>query len=116
MTHTYGGVHGICIIIKNNLVKHVTIIEEKQSSHVLWMHINKKALGLSFIIGAVYIPHEASKYHDNEIFDELSEDIISLKSSYEVPICIMGDFNSRTSTLDDFITLDEHISIIYNLE
>ena len=104
------------MIIKNNLVKHVTLIEEKQSSHVLWMYFNKNAFGLPCILGAVYIPHEASKYHDNEIFDEIKEDVIRLKSSYDVPICLIGDFNSRTSTLDDFITLDEHISIIYNLD
>ena len=116
ITHKFGGVHGICMIIKNNLVKHVTIIDEKQSSHILWLYINKNAFGLACLIGAVYIPHEASKYHDNEIFDEINEDIISLKSSYDVPICIIGDFNSRTSTLDDFVTLDEQITIIYNLE
>ena len=64
----------------------------------------------------MYIPHEASKYHDSDLFDELAEDIINIKSKYDAPICMIGDFNSRTGNLDDFIILEEQISEICNLD
>ena len=114
--HKFGGIHGLCMLVKENISKHAKLLEENDSKHVLWVYFNKKAFGLSCVFGSVYIPHEASKYYNKELFDELAEDIINIKSKYDAPICLLGDFNSRTGTLDDFTVLEEQISEICNLD
>jgi endonuclease/exonuclease/phosphatase (EEP) superfamily protein YafD len=55
-----------------------------------------------FVCG-VYIPPEKSVYFENEIFDELENDIA--QSSSKGNIIILGDFNARTNTLEDFISI-----------
>ena len=37
-------------------------------------------------------------------------DIIMLKGDFVIPICLIGDFYSRTGLLDDFLDIDNHIS------
>jgi hypothetical protein len=55
----------------------------------------------------VYIPPEKYVYFENEIFDELENDIIKFSSKWN--IMILGDFNARTNTLEDFISKDANI-------
>ena len=74
------------------------------SNSVLWAKIDNEAFGFDFILGSVYIPHESSKFYDDDIFESLSTDIIMLKSLYNLPVCLIGDFNSRTGNLDDFMS------------
>jgi endonuclease/exonuclease/phosphatase (EEP) superfamily protein YafD len=45
-----------------------------------------------------------SVYFENEIFGELENDIIQFSSKGN--IMILGDFNARTNTLEDFISKD----------
>ena len=57
-------------------------------------------LGYDCIIGAVYKPHEMSDiYHD---------DIVSIKVTFDIPIILLGHFNSRTCIPTDFEHLYEH--------
>ena len=104
------------MLVKDHISKYASLLDEYSSCHVLWVYFNKNAFGLPCIFGSVYIPHEASKYHDSDLFDELAEDIVNIKSKYDAPICMIGDFNSRTGNLDDFIILEEQISEICNLD
>ena len=64
---------------------------------------------LSFVLGITYLTGEISKHYDKEMFSNMLEDILKLKESYDVPICIVGDLNSRIGTLDDFVTIDDHV-------
>ena len=41
------------------------------------------------------VPHEASVYFDQDCFDDLSSDLITLSSKHDTPICIAGDFNMQ---------------------
>jgi hypothetical protein len=45
----------------------------------------------------VYIPPKQSTYSSEEAFNELED------------IALVGDFNSKTSTLEDFIIPDQHL-------
>ena len=71
------------------------------------MKLSKEVLGYDIIIGASYFPHEGSVYFDDEMFNVLCSDIIDLNSTYNVPLCLAGDFNARTSNLNDFVTYDD---------
>ena len=106
------GMYGICAFIRQRYIDYVHIIEATRSTNVLWLRVDQKAFGLNFILGTVYIPPEGSKHYDNDVFDNIANDIIHIKNAYnEEPFCFIGDFNSRTGLLDDFITFD---SMVYS--
>ena len=76
------------------------------------MVVSKAAFGHKFIIGNVYLPHEGSPYHQNELFDDLSQDLLTLNAQYGLPIVLIGDFNARTGLVSDFIEIDKCVAEI----
>ena len=40
-----------------------------------------------------------SEYYHEDVFEYLSNDIITINAVYNVPILLVGDFNSRTGNL-----------------
>ena len=100
--HKHGGIHGICVFIRQNIAHNCTIIDKFVSESVLWIHLNKNISGFEFILGAVYLPHEASDYHHEDIYEFLADDIITIKATLDVPIILLGNFNSRVGLKTDF--------------
>ena len=100
--HKYRGIHGICVFIKERISHNCTIIDNFVSESVLWIHFNKNVSGHAFILGAVYLPHEASHYHHEDIYEILAAYIITIKATYDVPIILLGDFNSWIGLKSDF--------------
>ena len=113
-THKYGGVHGLCMLVKNNIVNHSKPVTGVKSPYVLWRKFNKEAFGLSCIIGSVYLPCGNPTHKDNTMFDTIYDDISYMKLKLKLPICLIGDMNSRTGNLDD--TLDFEREVIGNSE
>jgi len=101
-SHKYGGIHGLGILIRTCYAEHCHIIDTCISTSTLWLHVNENVLGFSFILAAVYIPHESSVHNHNGLYDELIDDLITVTASYDSPILLLGDFNSRSGTLSDF--------------
>ena len=60
----------------------------------------------NFIVGAIYMPHEGSKYHHPDIFSDLESDIRIIKEKHDMPLMLVGDFNSRTGTLNEIMFLE----------
>ena len=54
----------------------------------------------------IYIPPEKSTYFDKEIFDELESDIGLIYFNSKGNTMILGDFNGRTNTLEDYVPKD----------
>ena len=106
--HKYGGIHGICILVKAHHAINCHIIDTLSSESILGLHVNNKVLGYDCIIGAVYIPYEMSDYYHDDIYDFLADDIVSIKVTFDIPIILLGDFNSRTGIATDFEHLYEH--------
>ena len=51
------------------------------------------------------------------LHDSIANDIIHIQNAYnEEPFCFIGDFNSRTGLLDDFITFDSMVADKYGLD
>ena len=92
------GIHGLHVYISNHLADLCIQISDNNlcCNLVIWIKIAE-----SFILGALYLPHEGSKYHIQELFDELTLDIFSIREKYDMPILLTGDFNSRTGSLND---------------
>ena len=90
------------MFIREHIAHNCTIIDNFVIESVLWVHLNKNISGYDFILGAVYLPHEASDYHHEEIYEFLADDIITIKTTHDVPIILLGDFNSRVDWKTDF--------------
>ena len=100
----HGGVHGLCLIAKD--IYNIHVLEDIHSHYILWTKVEFKC-NFKFILGSVYVPHESSKYHDPELFEEIACAIVDVKRKFDLPICLVGDFNSRTGNLADFIEDEE---------
>ena len=107
-SHQYGGVHGLCMLVSNNIVKHSKLITGVKSPYVLWVQFSEEAFGFSCVIGSVYLP--CTKTHkDGEMFETIYDDIFYLKGILELPICLIGDMNSRTGELDDILIFEREV-------
>ena len=71
-THKYGGIHGICILVKNAYASNCSVVTEFMSESVLWLHNSRPVIGYEFLLGAVYLPHEASTYYNNNIYSYIT--------------------------------------------
>ena len=100
--HMYGGIHGICILVEDSIATHCTIITDFVSESILWLYVDKNVLGYDFILGAVYLPHEASVHYHDYVFEYLCNDLITIGATYNVPVILLGDFNARTGITNDF--------------
>ena len=104
-----GGTHGLAIFVNERLQGNVTPNEDPElCEHVMWVRVVLDAY-VSFVLGSVYIPHEGSIHFDDEWHSNISADLIAL-GKLSLPFMLVGDFNSRTGTLDDFMEYDENIA------
>ena len=66
-THKNGGIHGICILAKNADASNCSAVTEFMSESVVLLHISKSLIGYEFILGAVYLPHDASTSYSDDV-------------------------------------------------
>ena len=97
----------MCILMKNRIFNCSERIHATVSESIIWVKVDSRILCFEFIVGAVYLPCEGSIHHSNEVFDNLVQDIIDIKSRYDAPFCLLGDFNARTGLLDDFLDVED---------
>ena len=79
------------------------------SPYILWVKFENDAFGIECVIGSVYLPGDTSKYKDNNMFNIIYDDITSIISRYNIPVCLIGDFNSRTGELNDCLNIESEI-------
>ena len=104
--YLYPGIHGINILVSNTYKGSVVQLQDDVvCDSALWIKVNAQ-----FLLCSIYIPHEASKHFCNDIFDNLATDTSTLFAKYNLPIMLIGDFNSRTGMLDDFMAENEIVN------
>ena len=96
---------GIFVLVKDSLADSVKEVCGK-SKFIYWIHVDEKVFGKECIAGAVYLACERSRHHSADMFDMISNDLVDLKARYDLPVLLMGDFNSRTGRLSDFFPED----------
>ena len=57
-----GEFHGITIFVNEFIAQRCIIIHDLSSEFILWIRINDKLSGIYLLLGAIYLPHEASDY------------------------------------------------------
>ena len=103
------------MLVNKEYTNHTKQINETQSPYILWIKFNKEAFGFACIIGAAYFPGETSKYKDNRMFEIIKRDLSTLKYSYKLPMCIIGDLNAHTGSLDDTFIIERSVINICEL-
>ena len=115
--HKFGGIHGLCVYVKDEIYEDIHVMNDfTQSESIMWLKFENKTNLFSMLIGAVYIPHEASKFYHKDIFPNLEFDVATLKSQHDIPIILIGDFNSSVGLLSDFLSIDESFTELFGLE
>ena len=108
---------GIAILVRQDLADSVNVLNFSDNEYVLWLKLHRSILGYSVIIGTVYIPPRSSKYSTEHEYDAIMKDLIDINIGYnECNICLVGDFNSRTGNLLDFVEPDEQLMHATGLE
>ncbi|CAB3996549.1 Hypothetical predicted protein, partial [Paramuricea clavata] len=95
---------GITLLFNNKFQKYVSVV--KKSHFSLWCMISKELLNSEndLYLCGVYIPPEQSNYYDIEMFDNLENEAIMFSTKGDV--MSIGDFNARTSKLEDFVSTE----------
>jgi len=101
---------GLAIIYRKEIEQYINFIETK-SDFIQWVQLSKEMSCVkddNLIIECVYIPPKQSTYSSEEAFNELEDEIISVSKNAK-HIALVGDFNFKISTLEDFIIPDQDL-------
>ena len=102
------------VLIKNkhsNLVTHIN----SSSPNIYWCRLHKSLLGLEsgIYLATVYSPPlQSQKKAGKDVISIVDKEI--QKYSAQGKIILLGDFNARTGTLNDFIENDTHGPVLPN--
>ena len=102
-SYAYAGIHGLQVYINDRIANQCYQINDKDFTcePVLWVNILNK-----FVLGTIYVPCQDSFHHKSNFFDNLTLDMYLIKESYDLPFMMIGDFNSRTGTLNEIMILE----------
>ena len=97
---------GIALIIRNDILTNIEILKN-ESKLISWMKISKNLLNLNddLYLGVIYNPPYRSKYAVEDPYLEIQHEFDRVCSNRN-NVLLCGDFNSRTSTSDDYIRAD----------
>jgi len=105
---------GHAIFVKKHLYKYVSVVADKIQLGTVWIKMacpqNSKK---SVFIGFVYLPPQSSTYYTQVGGLSFEEHMISLQKDImffqeQGQVVMMGDFNARTSRLNEWDLLDPH--------
>ena len=101
---------GIALIIRNSILSNIEILKN-ESKLISWMKISKDLLlsNEDVYLGIIYNPPYRSKYAHEDPYLEIQLELDRVCSNKK-NILLCGDWNSRTSTLNDYIPVDYFMS------
>ena len=101
---------GIAFAVREELEENIEVINS-DSENIMWVKIKRFGSPKHLMLGIVYISPITSTYTQNVLgnpyrtWEILGEEIAQYKTQFD--ICLVGDFNARTSSLDDYIMNDD---------
>ena len=87
--------------VDKSLLSHYRFVQHTVSECMIVFEVDTK--NDNFVGSVVYIPPEQSPYFNRFVFDEIEETLLHIDSDKMI---LLGDFNARTASLDDFVTVD----------
>ncbi|MCG8049047.1 MAG: reverse transcriptase family protein [Candidatus Thiodiazotropha endolucinida] len=111
---------GIALIVKEELLPYIKIDYTRSSKLILFFTISKALYGFEnhdedLVCGIVYIPPHGSKYASEDPYLEIQEQLFRycLDAKH---LLLLGDFNSRSKNMPDYVCIDKHFSDVYGLQ
>ena len=100
---------GVVVFAKSSIYVNIEVLKSS-SENVLWF-ILKDVLYAPVLFGAMHIPSENSiyMYCSIDFFDVIADDILKFVAEKNCKVCLLGDFNARSGTNDDFSNLDDYV-------
>jgi hypothetical protein len=98
---------GVVVFVKSSIFVIIEVLKSS-SEDVLWF-ILKDVLYAPVVFGAMCIPPENSIYSSIDIFDVIEDDILKFVAEKNCKVCLLGDFDARSGTKDDFVNLDDYV-------
>ena len=102
---------GIIVIYKNTLKSNMCFVSSDSEFVQRVKFLNTPEHNQTFLLGCVYIPPANSKYSTIDAFDEIEYEFISFQDNTNYG-ALIGDFNSRTSVLQDYFIPNENLMYI----
>ena len=101
---------GLILAVKENLIEYIDIITS-DCKFVFWFKLSKKVVNLNsdILFGIVYIPPENTRYSSADCFTDIEQELMNFSKTSE-HVCLLGDFNSRTGKLKDYVYLDNFLA------
>jgi hypothetical protein len=110
---------GIAVAVNKKYSKYVRFLETN-SKYVLWLSMEKNVLQIDkdILFGCIYIPPEGSPYSDESCYDTIESELVNLNTdnTHGYYAYLIGDFNSRTGKLSEFVSVDERLAGLVGLE
>ena len=71
---------------------------------VFWFKLSKKVVNSNsdILIGIVNIPAENIRFSSADCFTDIEQELMNFSKTSEY-VCLLGDFNSRTGRLKDYV-------------
>ena len=101
---------GLAVFVKGSIFSYCSEVKSNDNECVQWVKVGKQLLGFDLMIGNTYIPGTGSAYYKGDEFETLYNDILDMTADYECEMCLIGDFNSKTSNFKDYLTLDSTVA------
>ncbi len=101
---------GVATFFKKEISDGVHNLERFDSDIAQFFRMGMDICGYEFILGTVYIPPGNSDFVVGDEFESLMDTLLTINEEYELPVCLVGDFNARTGRLEDLVALDPHIA------
>ena len=107
---------GIGIFVKNELAKNISVIES-DSDYICWFKLDKSCLNIDedMHFGAVYTPPSDSRFNTQDEMDMFEVEISSMCISHKY-VLLLGDFNARIQTKEDFLDVDDFFAEHFNFD
>ena len=105
---------GIAIYI---LKQYISFIES-EGQYVQWFKFQKCLLNCEkdVLFGAVFKPLANSKYTNTDALEEIENELLTFADKFDAYVSLIGDFNAKTGTREDFIVPDESLIGIFEIE
>ena len=107
---------GISVYFDEKLVNYISKIDT-DSDYVLWIELSKHLFNLdeNVILGAVYILPEGSNFYNDDEFSQFENEITSFCNTHKY-VLLSGDFNGRTSTIEDYTECDMFLADLFDFD
>ncbi|MEW8547180.1 MAG: endonuclease/exonuclease/phosphatase family protein, partial [Candidatus Thiodiazotropha sp.] len=98
---------GIGVFVKDYIAPHISLLES-DSDYILWFKLSKSFLQADedLFFGIVYLPPSESRFHNSDELDLFEVEITNMCVLHKY-VFLMGDFNARTQSKNDFIDINE---------